>query len=129
MPLSSVRRAQTEPLAALAAVAVLGFALSIAVMTFADAPVSDERNVAKPAMARVLAVVRPGAVLLPGRLEEATDVAPARHHLAVTVWAGNRTWAVGPDPPPSADAVTRAVPVRTGPDRVRPGRISVEVWR
>ncbi|MFC7044894.1 hypothetical protein ACFQH6_05165 [Halobacteriaceae archaeon GCM10025711] len=123
---SSARRGQVEPMAALAAVFAVGLALTATAGTFAAATPATERDLADPAMRRVLATTRTGSVLQPARLSAAS--APAGYRLNVTVVAGDRRWHTGPTPPDAAASETRTVPVRTGPGRVQPGRVRVEVW-
>ena len=123
---SSARRGQVEPLAALAAVFVIGLALTATAGTFAAAIPATDRDIADPAMQHVLATARTGSVLHPTRLSAVS--APAGYRLNVTVVVGDRRWQAGPTPPDAAASETRTVPVRTGPNQVRPGRVRVEVW-
>ncbi len=130
MSRSSARRAQVEPLAALAAVLVLGVALGAYVGAL-DAALPDptDRNRAEPALRRATDALRPDGVARPARLRTATDAGPAGYRANVTLAAGDRRWAVGPSPPASADTAARRLPVRVAPGRVRSGRLRVEVWR
>lgn len=130
MSRSSAREAQVEPLPALVAVLVV----CVAVGTFAteradvlpvvsadapaDAVVSDAVDAATPS---------DSVVVHPGRLV-ASPLGPSEYDVAVTLTAGEREWTAGPTPPPDATAASQRVPVRVAPDRVRPGRLTVEVW-
>jgi len=68
------------------------------------------------------------AVVSPADLT-AESVAPDGFRVAVTLTAGDREWTAGPEPPDSAASESRRVPVRVAPGRVRPGRLTVEVWQ
>lgn len=139
----SASRGQVEPLAALAALVVLGAALTAYGAVARDAlPDARDRNLAEPALTETLADARSGAVVLPGRLASAAaaaveSAAPAGFRLNASVAAGNRTWSVGPRPPAIADSAgadatdvaSRTVPARIAPGRVRVGRLRVVVWR
>lgn len=130
MPRWSVRRGQVEPLAALAAVFVLGVALGSYTLAYdAAIPGAPQRDPARPALKRVLTVLRPDGVVRPARLDRARDPIPDVFRANVSVRVGNTTWAVGPRPPTDADAATRTVPVRVAPGTVRPGHVEVQVWR
>jgi len=126
---SSARRGQTEPLAALAAVLVLGLALG----TYADALAAAEPTQSEPATAEATlqratdAVTADGAAL-PGRLGDASAVAPDGYRLNVTLAADDRRWSAGPTPPAGAPDADRRTPVRTGRWSVSPGRLRVVVW-
>jgi hypothetical protein len=129
MSRSSARRAQVEPLAALAAVLVLGVALGAYVGALDGAlPSPTDRNRAEPALGRVADALRPDGVARPARLPAAAAAAPDGYRANVTLAAGDRRWSVGPSPPESADTAARRLPVRVAPGRVRTGRLRVEVW-
>lgn len=131
----SSARGQVEPLAALAAVAVVGLALAGYAGVLSTAiPPSGERSLADPALRRALDApeLRAGAAVNPYRLAAVhPDVAPDGYRANLTVRTTNRTWTAGPAPPTVADrdAASRAVPVRTGPATIRSGRLRVVVWR
>lgn len=131
MPRSSGGSGQVEPLAALAALVVLGMGLTLFAVAYDNAiPVDRDRNLAHPALSRTVAEAGPGAVVSPGRLRSAArTAAPAGYDLHAALTAGNRSWAAGPRPPPTASRASRVVAVRVGPGRVEPGRLRVAVWR
>lgn len=141
---SSAREAQTEPLAALAAVAVVGIALALYAGAFEDAvPDAADRNVAQDAADRVERAVSDGGVVRPVRMlrgrnaagpwtgrngPNTSALAPDGYRLNVTLVVDGETTAVGPAAPAVADAASRRVSVRVGPGKVRPGRLEVRVW-
>lgn len=127
MPPSSARRAQVEPLAALAAVVALGAGLALYGGALDAAVPTPESSVADATLERVLAGLRTGAVVVPGRVGAALD-APKGHRVRVTVRAANESYSAGPPAPPDAESRARAVPVRVGTGRAAPGRVHVEVW-
>ncbi|MFC3478374.1 DUF7285 family protein [Halobacterium litoreum] len=131
MSRSSARRAQVEPVPALAAV----LAVCLALGAYASA-----RGTALPGIGHgaptdaVLAdasdaVTEPGsAVASPADLTT-EGVAPEGFRVAVTLTAGDREWTAGPEPPDSAASESGRVPVRVAPGRVRPGHLTVAVWQ
>jgi hypothetical protein len=131
MSRSSARRAQVEPLAALATVFVLGSALTVyAVGLESVLPTAEhrDRDLAAAAIERVTDRVVEGGVADPDRLTANGSLRRSGYHLRVTLRAGNDTWAAGPPAPPTADAAARRVSVRRWPGRVDPGTLRVEVW-
>jgi hypothetical protein len=97
---SSSGRAQTEPLAALAAVFVVAIGMSLYAGVLDDAlDGTPERDVAEPTLDRVERTVAPDGVVTPGRLSEAIEHAPAGYKMNASVLADGRTWSVGPVPP------------------------------
>lgn len=116
---------QTEPLAALVAVAAVCLALSL------YAGLVDERLPtatgpdATAAVERVLDHVAPDGVVEPARLDA---VATPTARLNVSVAVDGRAWTVGPTPPPDANTARRRVPISRGPARVTAGRLRVSVW-
>lgn len=131
MSSSSARRGQTEPLAALAAVFVVGLALTgYAATRSAVGPPPTQRERARPTLYDVAADLTAGAVAVPGHLAAAaTGAAPPGYAVNVTLRAAGRSWHFGEPTPRRADAATRLLPVRLAPGRVRPGRLRVVVWR
>lgn len=120
-------RAQVEPLAALAAVAVVGTALTLhAGVLHGVRPPEPTRDRATPALQRALGAVRDEGLARPSRLRSVS--APDGRAMNVTLRTANRTWAVGPRPPDGADRAGRPVPVRVAPGAVRAGRLRVAVW-
>ncbi|MFB6138292.1 MAG: hypothetical protein ABEJ42_08165 [Halobacteriaceae archaeon] len=121
-------RGQVEPLAALAAVAALGLALSVYTGTLgAAAPVSDPGGTAEPVLGATLDYLRSGSVVVPARLESLTDGHGDRSR-RVRLQAAGRSWTAGPTPPADTAVATRLVAVRVAPGRIRVGRLRVEVW-
>lgn len=123
------RRGQTEPLAALAAVLVLGLAFGL----YADAlaAVEPDRSTsatAGAALQRVHDAVTDDGVAVPGRLPDALDAAPSGYDLNVTLSADDRRWTAGPDPPSSGEAAGRLTPVRRSRWTATPGHLRVVVW-
>ncbi|WP_318566848.1 DUF7285 family protein [Salinigranum marinum] len=123
------RRAQVEPLAALAALFAVCVGLSVYALVLADAGRPTDRGLAEPALAAVDDAVSVSGVAHPARLDRAVDARPSGTRLNVTLTTDSRAWAVGPTPAVHGDRATRRVSVRLGPGRVRVGRLRVVVWR
>lgn len=122
-------RGQTEPLAALAAIAALGLALAL-YAGILDATVTiPERTVEEATLRRAVATLRAGALVVPVRVRRAAAANPDGYRVRVTVTAGNTTWTAGPDPPAAADVAARTLPVRVAPGTAVAGRVRVEVWQ
>lgn len=132
MPRSSGRRGQVEPLAALAAVAAVGAALALyAGVLNGVLAAQPDAGPAETALDRVHRAASTASVVEPGRLGTAVAARPKGYHLNATVTVDGHRWHAGPAPPSGADvdAAGRLTGVRLGPDRIRPGRFRVEVWR
>lgn len=120
---------QTEPLAALAAVLVLGLALGL----YADAlaavePQQSRSPTAGASLQRVHDAVTVDGVAVPDRLPHASGVAPAGHELNATLSAEGTTWTAGPVPPSGAASAARETPVRVDRWTAAAGRLRVVVW-
>lgn len=125
----SARRAQTEPLAALSAVLVLGLALALyADALDAAAPIPADPGVADAALQRVHEAVTDGAVARPDRIDDGLTAVPHGYEANVTIDAGGHRWSAGPTPPEDASAARRRVAVALDRWTVRTGRLSVVVW-
>lgn len=126
---SWAREAQTEPFAALVAVAVVGLALGAYAGAF-EAAVPDpvDRNPAQQTADRVERALTVGGVVRPERLADATDAGPSGYRVNATLVAGNTTLSTGPEAPETADTATRRVSVHRGAGTVAPGRLEVHVW-
>ncbi|MFB6217856.1 MAG: hypothetical protein ABEH77_01565 [Halobacteriaceae archaeon] len=121
-------RGQTEPLAALAAVAALGIALGLYAGALDTTWTTTGRTVEEAALRRTVATLRTGAVVAPGRVGRATAAAADGYRMRVTIEVADRRWSAGPDPPDGAAAAARTLPVRVAPGTAVPGRVRVEVW-
>lgn len=142
------RRAQTEPIAALVAVAAVCVALSVYAGYVADAmPGASDRAVEDATLERVWAAIGADGVYDPATevetLVDATDL-PDGYVVSVTVTTMGENGTVTvpeaarfdpdggaadgsrPDDPGTA---SRPVAVAVGPGDVRGGRLTVEVWR
>lgn len=129
MPRSSAREGQIEPLAALAAVAVVGIAFAIyAGVLQSSLPGESQRNVAEDAADRVEATLSTGGVVRMERLEAGGAAGPDGYRLNVTLEVDGKETAAGPAAPETADLASRRVSVREGTGRVTPGRLEVRVW-
>jgi hypothetical protein len=125
----SARRGQTEPLAALAAVLVLGLALGLyADVLAAVEPPQSRSPTAGASLQRVHDAVTDDGVAVPGRLDHATGVAPPGHDLNATLSAAGNTWTVGPVPPQDAPSASRQTPVRVDRWTAAAGHLRVVVW-
>ncbi|WP_232687339.1 DUF7285 family protein [Halobacterium zhouii] len=131
MSRSSARRAQVEPLPALAAVAVVCLAVGAYGAVRLDVlPESENGAPAEQVLVDAVdAATADGDVVVdPSRLESQA-VTPRGYAVAVTVTASGREWTAGASNPPSGAATaSRPVPIRTRSGRVVPGRFVVEVW-
>lgn len=122
-------RAQTEPLAALVAVAMVSLALGLyAGVLDSTLPGQSDRAVAEPALSAVEDRIAPVGVVRPGRVPESPAAGPDGYETNVTVTAGDRRWTAGPSAPDSARRASEQVGVRVGPASVVPGRLRVVVW-
>lgn len=124
-------RGQTEPLAALLAVAFVGIGLSLYAGVLEDAlGEPPERDHAEPTLDRVERTVAPAGVARPKRLGDALANGPDGYRLNVTLTTADRRWPTGPAPPnATVDRATRQVSVAVGPGDVAPGELAVVVWR
>ena len=136
-PLSDAGRGAVEPIAALAAVVVVGLALGLYAGAFADAAPDRSRQTAEAALDRVERTTAVGGVVNPSRLRRIEEMETA---VAVELEAGGERWlaASGPDAPgapledhsPEAVAVAeRRVTVRTAPGENVRGTLTAVVWR
>jgi hypothetical protein len=123
-------RGHVEPVAALVAVVAIGMGLTFYATTLdrSMAAYDGGRDLAEPTADRVRRAVTEGGVLSPADLSAGLDATPAGYRLWVGLDAGDRSWDVGPSPPPEARHTTRLVSVRVGPGNVRPGELEVAVW-
>lgn len=121
-------RAQTEPLAALAALFAVGIGLSLFVGAADVVPSATDRSVADPALDRVDDRLLRDGVVDPVALQHPGSIAPDGYEARIAVLVGGRERAVGPEPPVDADRASRPVTVRVAPGDLRPGRLVVEVW-
>ncbi|WP_135533362.1 MULTISPECIES: hypothetical protein [Halostella] len=140
----SARRAQTEPLAVLAALFVVGTGLALYAGAVDTTLGVEEDRGADPTLRRVWNAVSEAGVLAPANLSDGLDAAPDGREIRITVTGGasvstqNRTdsagedegeiWTAGPEAPPDAVSASRSASVRVGPGRIRAGRLRVEVW-
>jgi hypothetical protein len=128
MSRSSARRGQVEPLAALAAVLVLGLALGLYAETLAAVePSRPEPASPEATLQRVTDALSADAAAIPDRLPETRKLAPSGRELNVTLTADGRRWSVGPTRPEGASA-DRHIPVQIDRWSVEPGRLRVVVW-
>lgn len=130
MPHSPRRRAQLEPIAALAAVLAVTTVLGIyaGVFTATTAQPSSAAPI-EPTLQRVVHTLSNGGVVDPARLTDSVlaPVVPVQILLNVTLRTDEAQWTIGPTPPPEAARATRPVPV-TVERTVTIGRIRVVVW-
>lgn len=128
MSRSRARRGQVEPVAALAAVVVVGAALALYAGVATDALPEREGNLADPTLQRVRSAVSHHGVVVPRRLSAGLGAVPEGYAAHVAVVGRERAWHVGPPPDADADVAAVAATARTGPGAVRPVTLRVEVW-
>lgn len=125
----SSARGYVEPIAAIAAVFAVAVGLTVYVgglqESMEPAPQSDA--VAESALADVLTTASTMGVVDPAAVSDA--VPPAGWTANVTLSTRDGRLRVGPAPPVEAATATRRVSVRLAPGAVRPGRLTVAVWR
>jgi len=125
----SGRRGQVEPLAAIAAVFLVGAGLAVYAGVLDDVALGDdERAVADAGLDSVERTVERGGVVDPNRLGAVRGDGPAGYTLNATLEAADRRWHVGPAATASATNASERVSVRVDTGRVRPGRLVVRVW-
>lgn len=129
MSRSSRCRAQVEPLPALVGVAVVASALSLYAGAVPAVGPTTDRLPTEPTADRVVAALGNGSVAHPGTVDDLQSLAPDGFRLHVSLRTADRNWQTGPTPPDRAASAERSVPVRVGPGRVVPGRLTVVVWR
>jgi hypothetical protein len=126
----SGRRGQVEPLAAIAAVVIVGAGLALYAGTLEERLVSEgDRAVADAALGTVERAVTDEGVAESRRLDAVRSVGPAGYELNVTLETPDGRWHHGPTAPAAATNASERVSVHTGTGRVRPGRLVVRVWR
>jgi hypothetical protein len=125
----SGRRGQVEPVAAIAAVFLVGTGLALYAGAL-DGRLGggNDRAVADAALGTTERAIAPDGVVDPGRLCGIASVGPVGYRLNVTLEAPERRWHVGPATPADATTASERVSVRLGEGRVRPGRLVVRVW-
>jgi hypothetical protein len=121
----SSARGQTEPLAALVAVAAVCLALSLYAGLVAERLPRPAGPDAEPVLERAVDDIAPDGVAAPERLDAIDESRPRRN---VSLAVANDSWTVGPTPPPDANTARRPVPVKRAPGRVIAGRLRVSVW-
>lgn len=128
------RRAQVEPLAALAAVLAVVVGLGLYAGALDDAaPRERERRLAPITVDGVAdGASGPTGVLDPERLPAALDAAPDGRRVNATLTTDDGRWTAGPAPPVEAtDRAARRVGVRPGDgtaSSVELGRLRVILW-
>lgn len=126
---SDVRRAQVEPLAALAAVFAVCVGLALYAGVLSSVTPETSRDLAGPTLDRVHDRLSTGGVGVPARLDAAADAGPEGYDLNVSLAADDRRWTLGPNPPPGVDdTASRPTGVRVAAGRVHSGRLRVVVW-
>lgn len=116
---------QTEPLSALVAVAAVCLALSLYAGLVDDRLPTESGPDPAVTLERVVDDIAPAGVAVPGRLGVLTGPSARRN---VSLAVANRSWTVGPTPPPDASTARRPIPIARGPARVTAGRLRVSVW-
>jgi hypothetical protein len=127
----SGRRGQIEPLAAIVAVFAVGAGLTVyAGVLDGTLPDGDRQQVAGPTLDHLESSMGESGIVEPEVLPDAqTATAPEGYHLNATLETTESRWQTGPAPPQRAQQASERVSVRVEPGRVRPGRLTVQVWR
>lgn len=123
--LRSSASGQTEPLAALVAVAAVCLALSMYAGLVAERLPRNTGPSPEASLERIVDELAPVGVAAPRRLD-ALDEPTAR--LNVSLATDERSWTIGPTPPPDANTARRPLPVEYGLGRILAGRLRVSVW-
>lgn len=124
------RRAQVEPLAALAAVfaVVVGLGLYAGALDGAVPPDQEPEPAPTVVDSVADAASDPTGVVEPSLLPTAQSTVPDDRRVNATLTAGSERWVVGPPVPEGpTDRAARRVGVRTG-DGIALGRLRVVVW-
>jgi hypothetical protein len=122
-------RGQTEPLAALVAVAVVSLALgSYAGVLGTSLPGPSDRHVEETALLAVEDRVAPAGVVRPSLVSGGPDAGPSGYETNVSVTVGEHRWTAGPHVPSTVNRTTEQIGVRVAPARVLPGRLGVVGW-
>ncbi|WP_254838875.1 DUF7285 family protein [Natronomonas marina] len=127
---SSWGRAQTEPIAALAAVFALGVGLSLYAGAF-DATAAElvtDREMAPHAADRLVAETTTFGAVVPPLAEHTDAASPRGYRLNASLRTDEGTWTEGRPRAPDPECVDRRVAVRVAPARVIPGLLEVCVW-
>lgn len=122
-------RGQIEPVAAIAAVFLVGAGLALYAGAL-DGRLGgqSDRALADTTLGTVERTITHGGVAEPRRLCGVGTGGPAGYTLNATLEASERRWHVGPTAPASAATASERVSVRVSEVRVRPGRLVVRVW-
>jgi hypothetical protein len=148
-PVTESSRAQSEPLAALAAVSLVCLVVSAYIVLMSDivGTTGTERSVDEPTADAVWQDVSDDGMfdtetsireaVGPETLPEGYNVAVAVTYIdgdGKRIQVGEETFDESGDTaslpvPGGAERVTRAVTVRVGPGDKRPGRFTIEVWK
>ena len=123
-------RGQFEAVVALVAV----LAVSAGLVAYAETlsttlPGEPERATPETALDRVHRTLRVAGVAHPGRLDRALGVAPDCWRMNVTLRTREGRWTRGPEPPGESLRAGRRISVRVAPGTLRPGRLTVVLWR
>lgn len=142
----SARRAQTEPLAALAALAAVCVGLTVYAGVLADVfPTGSDRELGEPTLERVWNDVATDGIVRPGDLEGIDPgIAPDGYAVRVVLVDGTGELAAvtidetggragrardARNAPADVTTASRPVAIERGPGDVSGGRLRVEVWR
>lgn len=127
----SGRRGQIEPVAAIAAVFLVGAGLAVYAGVLGDVALhsrDDQQAVAATTLETVDRTVERSGVIDPDRFDAVRTVGPAGYTVNVTLETADERWHVGPPPVASATNASERVSVHVDEGRVRPGRLVVRVW-
>jgi hypothetical protein len=121
---------QTEPLAALVALAAVCAGLSLYAGVLPAAVDDRPRDPAPTVLERVHDDLTEAAVVAPRRLPETVDRRlGGGWRYNVSLRSDGTRYHAGPTPPPETSRASRRVSVAGDGGAVRPGRLVVEVWR
>lgn len=127
-PRTGRSRAQTEPVAALAALFAVGVGLTLYVGAAVVEQPAPEGSSAEPVLEELSSTAVTDGVVAPDDVPSPSSLARGGERVRITLAFDGEERTYGPPAPPDADRAERPVSVAVRPGERRPGRLVVEVW-